>query len=374
MHGRERERQEPWLLIKERDDDARPAADYSIVDALPNSVLSQRAVVEAPKSTARATTSSKSASARGAPSKTATSGTAKNQLRRPHLRRLHLRETASAKTATAETATAETVSSKTSSLKTAAAKSAAAKTPPASDTTSGRASPARPATGAAGKRSSSRRASAASTAEASSATAPSATTAGAPTKTRSSRAAAKKAPVAALALPAGAVKAALPDTLAPELATLVAEAPAGGDWSYEIKFDGYRVLARVDRGEVRLVHPQRQRLDREADRHRRRDRPTRHGLGLARRRDRRARRARRPDFAALQNAFDAGGAQIRYFVFDLPYYGGHDLREVAARRAARAARQPARRRADGIVRFSEDFESDARRDPAQSPAGCTSKA
>src|SRR5918993_5658856 len=39
MHGRAGERQEPWLLIKERDDEARPAADYSTVDAEPASVL-----------------------------------------------------------------------------------------------------------------------------------------------------------------------------------------------------------------------------------------------------------------------------------------------------------------------------------------------
>src|SRR6188768_392417 len=32
MHGRAGERQEPWLLIKERDDEARPAAEYDIVE------------------------------------------------------------------------------------------------------------------------------------------------------------------------------------------------------------------------------------------------------------------------------------------------------------------------------------------------------
>lgn len=43
----------------------------------------------------------------------------------------------------------------------------------------------------------------------------------------------------------------LPEFISPELATLVSEPPAG-DWLYEIKFDGYRILARVLKGEVRL--------------------------------------------------------------------------------------------------------------------------
>ncbi|HUG24787.1 DNA ligase D [Piscinibacter sp.] len=40
MHGRSGERQEPWLLIKERDEHARPASDFSVVDEMPDSVLS----------------------------------------------------------------------------------------------------------------------------------------------------------------------------------------------------------------------------------------------------------------------------------------------------------------------------------------------
>ncbi|HEY2189899.1 MAG TPA: non-homologous end-joining DNA ligase [Caldimonas sp.] len=40
MNGRAGERQEPWLLIKERDDAARPAEEFNVVDAEPGSVLS----------------------------------------------------------------------------------------------------------------------------------------------------------------------------------------------------------------------------------------------------------------------------------------------------------------------------------------------
>ena len=44
MQGRAAERQEPWLLIKERDDASRPSADYSVVEAEPRSVLSEQTI------------------------------------------------------------------------------------------------------------------------------------------------------------------------------------------------------------------------------------------------------------------------------------------------------------------------------------------
>src|SRR5262249_29443030 len=50
----------------------------------------------------------------------------------------------------------------------------------------------------------------------------------------------------------GARKSAFPRTIEPPLATLVEEAPRGDDWLHEIKFDGYRVLAYLDEGDVVL--------------------------------------------------------------------------------------------------------------------------
>jgi bifunctional non-homologous end joining protein LigD len=70
-------------------------------------------------------------------------------------------------------------------------------------------------------------------------------------------AAAEPAPAetpAASGPPDGARPAALPDTLQPELAVLVDGPPADpDDWVFEIKFDGYRMLARAEGGKVRLV-------------------------------------------------------------------------------------------------------------------------
>ena len=50
----------------------------------------------------------------------------------------------------------------------------------------------------------------------------------------------------------GARKAAMPEFVSPQLATLVKEAPKGDEWLHELKFDGYRLLSHVQRGHVRL--------------------------------------------------------------------------------------------------------------------------
>src|SRR6267378_2992260 len=47
--------------------------------------------------------------------------------------------------------------------------------------------------------------------------------------------------------------AALPAWIAPQLTQLVDAAPEGNAWLHEIKFDGYRMHARLDRGTVRLL-------------------------------------------------------------------------------------------------------------------------
>ena len=39
----------------------------------------------------------------------------------------------------------------------------------------------------------------------------------------------------------------------PQLCKLVEKAPTGDKWIHEIKFDGYRMAARIDRGQVQLL-------------------------------------------------------------------------------------------------------------------------
>jgi ATP-dependent DNA ligase len=47
--------------------------------------------------------------------------------------------------------------------------------------------------------------------------------------------------------------AALPDWIRPQLTQLTQAAPQGDQWLHEIKYDGFRMHARLDRGEVRLL-------------------------------------------------------------------------------------------------------------------------
>jgi len=163
------------------------------------------------------------------------------------------------------------------------------------------------------------------------------------------------------ALPRGAPKAKLPEVIKPQLATLAAGIPSTGEWLFEIKFDGYRLMARFGDGKVALVtrggHDWQAKmpalvaelgalglqstfLDGEIV-----------VLGAN----------GNPDFNALQNAFDQGkGAdRIVYFVFDAPFFQGHDLREVPLRERRRLLQAFFEERATEHVRFSADFPADA---------------
>lgn len=65
------------------------------------------------------------------------------------------------------------------------------------------------------------------------------------------RAVKKKLAVSPKELP-GARKRAMPDFISPQLATLVKDPPEGKEWVHELKFDGYRMLCHLSRGQVRF--------------------------------------------------------------------------------------------------------------------------
>ncbi|MGZ8259682.1 MAG: DNA ligase D [Caldimonas sp.] len=130
---------------------------------------------------------------------------------------------------------------------------------------------------------------------------------------------------------AKALPAALPARLEPQLATLVS-APPAGDWMVETKFDGYRLMARIDGGKAKLVtrggHDWTGKMKSLA--------AAVEALGIAS-----AwldgeivvmGESGLPEFNALQNAIDnAASESIEYFVFDLPFHDGKDLRKVPLR-------------------------------------------
>jgi bifunctional non-homologous end joining protein LigD len=76
-----------------------------------------------------------------------------------------------------------------------------------------------------------------------------------PAKPRRSSSKPARRPVAAKphTMPAGALPGVLPAFTEPSLALLANTPPSGTQWVFEIKFDGYRIQSRIDKGEVRLL-------------------------------------------------------------------------------------------------------------------------
>ena len=172
-------------------------------------------------------------------------------------------------------------------------------------------------------------------------------------------------------LPAAAVKAKLPALLEPQLATLAESAPAGSDWHYELKFDGYRLLTRCASDGVRCF--------------------TRNGQDWTDKLPQLAESLQAmglqpcwldgevivpgadgvPDFQLLQAAFETRGRRaaassaaaspnakaIVYYIFDILFYAGHDLRGVPLlERRALLKRLLAANMATNL-RFSESFDA-----------------
>ena len=154
-----------------------------------------------------------------------------------------------------------------------------------------------------------------------------------------------------------AVAAALPARLEPQLATLAATPPSG-EWIVETKFDGYRLMARIDKGKARLVtrggHDWTTKMPELA--------ADIEALGIASAwldgeivvmGD-----AGVPSFNALQNAIDsATSGAIEYFVFDLPFYDGRDLRRIPLRSRRALLRGLVEANTNDRVRLSQSFDA-----------------
>ena len=137
--------------------------------------------------------------------------------------------------------------------------------------------------------------------------------------------------------PVGLEQIDLPARLAPQLAALVDAPPTdAAEWIFEVKFDGYRMLTRIDGEQIQLFtrngHDWSHKLQ------------ALHGALAAMHlpsgwydgeivvNDARG----RPDFGSLQQAFEVGSpVDIVYVLFDVPFFNGRDLRRqpLEARRA-----------------------------------------
>ncbi len=143
----------------------------------------------------------------------------------------------------------------------------------------------------------------------------------------------------------------MPTFFAPQLCKLTSRPPQGDDWVHEIKFDGYRMQLRIENGNPTLR--------------------TRKGLDWTHKFQAIADAAARlpdviidgeavaldssgaPDFAALQAALSEGRSQdLIFFVFDLLFASGQDLREMPlVERKARLKALLGRMRGISNIRF-----------------------
>jgi len=135
--------------------------------------------------------------------------------------------------------------------------------------------------------------------------------------------------------------------------------PKGSGWTYEIKLDGYRILCRLDGGKTRLF------TRNENDWTDRMPALAREVAALP------AKSAwldgeivvlgdnGLPDFNALQNAFDKRRTDaITYFVFDLLYLDGRDLRSEPLSARREALRMILADLTNPCIRLSETFDTD----------------
>src|SRR5436305_1489108 len=164
----------------------------------------------------------------------------------------------------------------------------------------------------------------------------------------------KSARKTAFAPPPGARKRGMPERIAPQLATLVEEAPDGPEWPHEIKYDGYRLLARIEKGKAKLI--------------------TRNGLDWTAKFPALARAmAGLPvttaiidgelvalavdgttNFADLQDRIATGRTDdLVFFAFDLLYRDGYDLTGAALQDRKTALADVVPHGSAGIVRYSD---------------------
>jgi|LNAP01.1.fsa_nt_gb bifunctional non-homologous end joining protein LigD len=149
-----------------------------------------------------------------------------------------------------------------------------------------------------------------------------------------------------------------PAKIAPQLVTLANTPPRGGNWLFELKWDGFRMMARFDQG-VRLF--------------------TRNGFDWTQRMPRLVKELEtlnivsawidgeviiqdkdgRPVFQPLQSAFSSGKTdELMFFAFDLMHLNGRDMRSLPVEIRRERLRELIENTSLEHVRFSETLDVD----------------
>ncbi len=150
---------------------------------------------------------------------------------------------------------------------------------------------------------------------------------------------------------------AMPDFVAPQLCASVERPPNSDGWCHEVKFDGYRVQLRIERGDVALL--------------------TRKGLDWVDKFSALAKAAKAlpdalidgeivaldhhgvPSFSALQAAIaDGKTGNLIFFAFDLLFAGGEDLRALPLRERKQRLKHLLERKSgkEKLIRYVDHFE------------------
>ena len=152
----------------------------------------------------------------------------------------------------------------------------------------------------------------------------------------------------------------LPAFIEPELTTSVEAPPSGTNWIHEVKFDGYRLGARIENGTVKLL--------------------TRSGLDWTRKFPTIAKALAKtklksawldgevvvPDenglssFSSLQRALSDGNDEgMLFYLFDLPYLNGEDLRDLPLIQRKQILRDTLFvKKANAVLAYSDHHEAD----------------
>jgi len=156
----------------------------------------------------------------------------------------------------------------------------------------------------------------------------------------------------------------MPDRVEPALAQLKSHPPKGDEWSWELKWDGYRLAVHIDPRGIRILtrggHDWTHRFPAIEQAARALGPATMIIDGEAVVLDNKG----RPDFGMLQQSLGASGKQAGdrasdavLYAFDLLYFDGHDLRGVEYR-SRRHLLDDTLNGKDGAIRLSETLDAE----------------